>query len=102
MGTDKSYGHPSFSGPLEAFEAFWGLGLGPSEALGPWSRVPTKGPLARAAPWPEGPETSGPWPVKALGTGGPLARRPLGGPSPSVGDLVGALGPETLDRGTRR
>ena len=115
--------------PFGGLGACWGLGL--EKGLGsvrgpwPWSRVPTRGPLARAAPWPGGARDAwplaGPGPplvgcrgakkslaglvlgLKALGTGGPLARRPLGGPSrPSLGPRdpwPGALGPGALGPG---
>ena len=87
-----------------ALGASWGLGL-EGAWVGPRPLALGQGCPPGGPSWPGRPETSGlgrgAWPgrlsrkplvglgLKALGTGGPLACRPLGGPSPRVGDLVG-------------
>ena len=90
MGTDKSCGPPSFSGPFEVFEAFWWLlaplggflGLRfPARALvwgaqlgGPFAGCVGATPLAR--PWPLAWGALG---LGALGEGGPWPGRPWPG-----------------------
>ena len=89
-------------GLLKLLKPFGGscrlLGSWPREGawvgLGPWSRVPTRGPLARAAP------TPGPWPGRLAGALALGWGAAFGGQGVGVGESGGgALGPETLDRG---